>query len=209
MTDKKDSKPFLGEIKVKTVYGDELAGKFIHRSLDVKNKFSDTFRNAFQEEKDSIIDKREEVFVKSIKSLDKKQKIDLLLAWAGVDIYSEAKLSVPFDEKDEGFAEALEKAKESIKKRKEDELNSLSEDDIDSKLKEDGKTQIALAPALEKAYKSLVFDTFRTSKDLRERVFKSPEDVGETLTAEEFNRLIGLRTEFEMYSVGDEELKKK
>jgi len=195
-------------IKVKSVYQTVYEGKYIHRSLDAKNRFSEIFRTVFRDEKDSIIEKKAEIFMKSIKVLDKKQKVELLIAWEISSLSQEAKELVALEQDDPSYMEEFNKQLEIIKKRKRGEFNKLEPKDLEGQLIEEGKTQVSLGPAMEAAYKYLISETFRDSNDLTKRIFASPAAVGENLTDIEFNKLIALRTEFENMSVGDEALKK-
>lgn len=198
----------MGEIKIQNVYNEEICGKFIHRSLDAKNKFTELFRSSFQNEKESIVDKKEELLIKSLSSLDRKQKIDLLLAWNNFNLIQEAKESSALPEDDPAYKEDINTQLGIIVERERTSLNSLSDDSLDKKIIEEGKNQVSLAPAIERAYKYLIFETFRISDNLKQRVFHSAEEVGEMVSEDVFNKLINARIEFDRVSVGDEELKK-
>lgn len=208
-----ETKECLGVIKVKTVFStatkpDIREGIFIHRSLDAKNTFNEIFRTTFQIEKDAIIDKKEEIFIKNVDMLSREQKIDLLLAWNGGSFLNEAKDAVPFEKDDDGYDSALLESISVIKNNKKEEYNKLSQEDLEKTVIEEGKKQLSLAPAMENAYKYLIFETFRNPKSPKQRVFDSSEDVGESISDKEFNRLIELRTEFDQLSISDEEIKK-
>jgi hypothetical protein len=180
-------------IKIKTVTDEKLEGVFIPLSSNATNKMSEILqdsRRIFKEKsKEEGFALNEKYADNIVDAFNKSQRIDVILGSKGIEIEEEAKeLILEKDTPD--YKDKLAEKSKKIKEERAKKMMEEKDEDIRTKARDALLSGFELSYIFRPTYDFIIHNSLRNPKDLKDKLFKTPEEVGDVLDSKTMDMLI-------------------